>query len=85
MNLQIDDSNRVRTLTLNRPDALNAFNEALYDEVTDALLAAGGDPEVSVVLLTAPDGHSRRATTWSRCRHGSPTRISHRGSTGSTA
>lgn len=52
MNLQIDDSNRVRTLTLNRPDALNAFNEALYDEVTDALLAAGGDPEVSVVLLT---------------------------------
>jgi len=52
LNLQIDDSNRVRTLTLNRPDALNAFNEALYDEVTDALLAAGGDPEVSVVLLT---------------------------------
>ncbi|AKS34128.1 enoyl-CoA hydratase/isomerase family protein [Mycolicibacterium goodii] len=52
MNLQIDDSNRVRTLTLNRPEALNAFNEALYDEVSNALLAAAGDPEVSVVLLT---------------------------------
>ncbi|MBU8820576.1 enoyl-CoA hydratase/isomerase family protein [Mycolicibacterium goodii] len=52
MNLQIDDSNRVRTLTLNRPEALNAFNEALYDEVTNALRAAADDPGVSVVLLT---------------------------------
>ncbi|ULN45089.1 enoyl-CoA hydratase/isomerase family protein [Mycolicibacterium goodii] len=52
MNLQIDDSNRVRTLTLNRPKALNAFNEALYDEVTNALRAAADDPGVSVVLLT---------------------------------
>jgi enoyl-CoA hydratase/carnithine racemase len=52
MNLHIDDSNRVRTLTLDRPEALNAFNEALYDEVTVALRAAADDPDVSVVLLT---------------------------------
>ncbi|MGV9799326.1 enoyl-CoA hydratase/isomerase family protein [Mycobacterium sp. NPDC003449] len=52
MTLQIDDANRVRTLTLNRPDALNAFNEALYDEMTNALLAAAEDPEVAVVLVT---------------------------------
>ena len=52
MTLQIDDKNRVRTLTLNRPEALNAFNEALYDATTEALLAAAGDPEVAVVLLT---------------------------------
>ena len=50
--LQIDDRDRVRTLTLDRPDALNAFNEALYDATTEALLAAAGDPEVAVVLLT---------------------------------
>ncbi|MGC2676379.1 MAG: enoyl-CoA hydratase/isomerase family protein, partial [Mycobacterium sp.] len=31
MILQIDDRHRVRTLTLNRPEALNAFNEALYE------------------------------------------------------
>ena len=31
MTLDIADLNRVRTLTLNRPEALNAFNEALYD------------------------------------------------------
>jgi enoyl-CoA hydratase/carnithine racemase len=50
--LLIDDENRVRTLTLNRPEALNAFNEALYDATTQALLDAAGDPEVAVVLLT---------------------------------
>jgi enoyl-CoA hydratase/carnithine racemase len=52
MVLQIDDSNRVRTLTLDRPDALNAFNEALYDAMTIALRDAADDPAVAVVLLT---------------------------------
>ena len=40
MTLQIADANRVRRLTLDRPDALNAFNEALYDATAEALLAA---------------------------------------------
>lgn len=52
MTLIIADENRVRTLTLNRPDALNAFNEALYDATTDALNAAAEDPEIAVVLIT---------------------------------
>lgn len=52
MILKVDDENRVRTLTLNRPDALNAFNEALYDATAEALLAAADDPDVAVVLLT---------------------------------
>lgn len=52
MTLLISDDNRVRTLTLNRPEALNAFSEALYDATTEALLAAAEDPEVSVVLMT---------------------------------
>jgi enoyl-CoA hydratase/carnithine racemase len=50
--LQIADENRVRTLTLARPEALNAFNEALYDATTIALRAAAEDPEVAVVLIT---------------------------------
>jgi enoyl-CoA hydratase/carnithine racemase len=50
--LQIDDENRVRTLTLNRPDALNAFNEALYEATAEALHQAANDPDVAVVLLT---------------------------------
>ena len=52
MTLQISDENRVRTLTLDRPDALNAFNEALYDAAAAALRAAAEDPDVVVVLLT---------------------------------
>ncbi len=52
MTLIIEDANRVRTITLNRPEALNAFNEELYDATTDALRAAADDPGVAVVLLT---------------------------------
>jgi len=50
--LQIRDEDRVRFLTLDRPEALNAFNEALYDAVADALIEANSDPAVAVVLLT---------------------------------
>ncbi len=50
--LLVEDRDRARTLTLNRPDALNAFNEALYDELTEALRAAAADDSVAVVLLT---------------------------------
>ena len=52
MILQVDDQNRVRTLTLNRPDVLNAFNEALYEATAEALRVAAEDPDVAVVLLT---------------------------------
>jgi enoyl-CoA hydratase/carnithine racemase len=50
--LRIADDNRVRTLTLDRPEALNAFDEALYDATAEALLGAAADPNVAVVLLT---------------------------------
>jgi enoyl-CoA hydratase/carnithine racemase len=50
--LQISDDARVRTLTLNRPDALNAFNEELYYATAVALRDAATDPDVAVVLLT---------------------------------
>ncbi len=52
MTLQVADAHRVRTITLDRPDALNAFNEALYDATAEALLDAATDPAVAVVLLT---------------------------------
>lgn len=50
--LSVRDVERVRTITLARPAALNAFNEALYDAVTIALREAKDDPSVAVVLLT---------------------------------
>lgn len=50
--LNVTDRGRVRTLMLNRPEALNAFNEALYDQCVDALLQAAEDPGVAVVVIT---------------------------------
>ncbi|TFV58044.1 enoyl-CoA hydratase/isomerase family protein [Mycobacterium sp. PS03-16] len=52
MTVQISDAGGVRTVTLDRPEALNAFNEALYDATTVALRDADADPSVAVVVLT---------------------------------
>jgi len=43
---------RVALVTLNRPDALNALNKQLMDELTDALDAYEADDAVHVVVLT---------------------------------
>jgi enoyl-CoA hydratase/carnithine racemase len=50
--LRTDDHGRVRLLTLDRPEALNAFNTALYDAAADALSAAADDGDIAVVVLT---------------------------------
>jgi enoyl-CoA hydratase/carnithine racemase len=52
MTLLINDDKKVRTLTLNRVEALNAFNEEMYEATAAALTAAAEDPAVAVVLLT---------------------------------
>ncbi len=50
--LDITDRGRVRVLTLDRPEALNAMNNGLYWACADALVAAADDPGVAVVVLT---------------------------------
>lgn len=47
-----DDADHVRVLTLNRPDKLNAFDQALFAGLGDALREAAGDDDVHVVVLT---------------------------------
>lgn len=42
----------VAFLTLNRPQALNSFNEQMHDEVRDALEQAERDNDVRCILLT---------------------------------
>lgn len=46
------DEGRVRVVTLDRPDALNAFNDAMYDGVRDALLDATDAKGVACVVVT---------------------------------
>ncbi|MFM7121269.1 MAG: enoyl-CoA hydratase/isomerase family protein [Gammaproteobacteria bacterium] len=48
----VQDIDAVRVITFNRPDALNAFNGQLMDDLTDAFLAAGTTETVKVVVLT---------------------------------
>lgn len=50
--LTINDDERVRVIALDRPEALNAFNEDLYDATAEALIEAGAAPDVAVVVLT---------------------------------
>ncbi len=50
--LQLESRGRVRVLTLDRPKALNAFNDELYDALASALRNAAQDPAVAVVVLT---------------------------------
>ena len=42
----------IARLTLNRPDRLNSFNDAMHEEVRDALARVKSDGSVRVLLLT---------------------------------
>jgi enoyl-CoA hydratase/carnithine racemase len=44
--------NRVATITLNRPDKLNAFTRVMRDELISAFEACDADDEVRVVIVT---------------------------------
>ncbi len=50
--IRISDADRIRTITLDRPEALNAFSEAMYRDAAAAFAEAARDPEVAVVLVT---------------------------------
>ena len=43
---------RIATLTLNRPDRLNALNDALRDDMYDAITKAAADPSVGALIVT---------------------------------
>jgi enoyl-CoA hydratase/carnithine racemase len=50
--LRTDDDGAVRLLTLDRPEAKNAFNKALYDAVRMALEEAAPDNAITVCVIT---------------------------------
>ena len=45
----------VGVITLNRPDALNAFNRQLMDELTDAVKKFEGDDAVGCIVITGSE------------------------------
>lgn len=50
--IRTHDEGRIRVITLDRPQARNAFSEELYDLSTDALIAAAEDNGIAVVIIT---------------------------------
>jgi enoyl-CoA hydratase/carnithine racemase len=50
--LRIEDDGPVRLLTLDRPEARNAFNRALYDGAGAVLAEAAADDTVAVCVIT---------------------------------
>jgi enoyl-CoA hydratase len=53
--VSIERQGRVGVLTLNRPEQLNALNDALMDALGEALLALDGDDEIGVIVITGND------------------------------
>jgi enoyl-CoA hydratase/carnithine racemase len=55
-----DAAEQFATITLNRPDKLNAMNGPLLDELDHAVKAASGDPAIHALIIT---GAGRAFTT----------------------
>jgi enoyl-CoA hydratase/carnithine racemase len=50
--IEYDVSDRIATITLNRPDRLNAFTSRMANELIDAFGKADNDDDVRVVIVT---------------------------------
>jgi enoyl-CoA hydratase len=51
----VDIDNHVATMTLNRPDAMNALNDQLLTELSDALSAAQANDKVRCIIVTGSE------------------------------
>ena len=47
-----DPSDKFATVTLDRPEKLNALNTALLDELDDAVKSASADPDINALIIT---------------------------------
>jgi enoyl-CoA hydratase/carnithine racemase len=50
--LLYDQRDGIVTMTLNRPERLNALGDTLRQDLYDAIMRASGDPDVRVIVLT---------------------------------
>ena len=74
-----DVKDHVATITINRPQVLNAFRARTCDELISAFQGAGYDREVGVIVLTGAGerafctGGDQGAARWGwRCRRCTP-------------
>jgi 2-(1,2-epoxy-1,2-dihydrophenyl)acetyl-CoA isomerase len=78
--LLIEQDGGVLTITMNRPDVLNAFNDSMLEELGEAIEAAAKDDNVRCVVLTGAGrafGSGQDLRTFSAIRaSGEPVRVS---------
>ena len=55
VNILVETNERVGIIRLNRPQALNALNDALMDELGAALLAFDADDQIGCVVITGSE------------------------------
>jgi 2-(1,2-epoxy-1,2-dihydrophenyl)acetyl-CoA isomerase len=69
---------RIATLTLNRPDKLNAFTRAMIERWAWALAEAQRDPQVNVVVVTGAGRAFCAGGDVGRMGEGTPTPLEHK-------
>jgi enoyl-CoA hydratase/carnithine racemase len=73
--LDFDRADRVATITLNRPDALNAFNRTMCDEMVKAWRIVKMDESVNAVVLRAAGTRAFSAGLDIKTPYGQPANI----------
>ena len=52
----VEDAERIRTVTLNRPEIKNAINAVMWDELLEVFTDTNSDPDIRVLVLTGAGG-----------------------------
>jgi enoyl-CoA hydratase/carnithine racemase len=73
--LEVDTAAHVATITLNRPESLNAFNRTMCEEVADAWRVVKLDESVNVVVLRAAGGRAFSAGLDIKSSYGQPDNV----------
>jgi enoyl-CoA hydratase/carnithine racemase len=73
--LEVDGADRVATVTLNRPDQLNAFNRTMCEEMTRAWRIVKADDSVNAVVLRAAGSQAFSAGLDIKTPYGQPENI----------
>jgi len=57
-NLNINNEDGICTVTINRPESLNALNDSLITELTSFFTNASDDADINIIILTGAGGKS---------------------------
>jgi enoyl-CoA hydratase/carnithine racemase len=73
--LDVDAASHVATITLNRPDSLNAFNRTMCEEMTQAWRIVKLDESVHAVVLRAAGSRAFSAGLDIKSSYGQPANV----------